>query len=188
MKIASYHGPIALVGAWVLCLGVLIAAHLGLVAPRGRAVAASRAEIETTAEWFTSLKNARSTKEQARLATDREDMERRFANYVFTTEQLSQLDFELRALSEKNHLTDFSARHVRTTSKVGAVELKRIAQREMILSFNSTFPDFLRFINELERHYPVVLVDAFTPSAAVEKGGAVSCTLECSLLYEIKSN
>ena len=188
MKFANYHGPIALVGVWVLCLGALIAVHVSLVVPRGRAVAASRTETDATAEWFTSLKNARSEKEQARLATDREEMERRFANYVFTTEQLSQLDFELRALSEQNHLTNFSARHVRTTNKVGAIELKRIAQREMILSFNCTFPDMLRFINELERHYPVLIVDSFTPSTAVEKGGVVACTLECSLLYETKIN
>ncbi len=187
MKIANYRVPIVLIGVWVFCLAALLAAHFGLVAPRGRAVDASRAEINAAAEWFTSLKNARSAKEQARLTTEREEMERRFANYVFTAEQLSQLDFELRSLSEKNHLADFSARHVRTTNKVGAAEIKRIAQREMVLSFDCAFPDLLRFINELERHYPVLIVDSFTPSAAVDKGGVVSCVLECSLLYEVKA-
>jgi hypothetical protein len=186
VKIANRQVPVVLIGVWVLCLVGLVAAHLDLVAPQERAVAASRAEIEAAAEWFTSLKNARSTAEQERLATEREETERRFASYVFTAEQLNQLDFELRALSEQHHLTDFSARHVRTTNKVGAAEFKRIAQRDMILSFKSTFPDFLRFINELERHYPVLLVDSFTPAAAPDKGGVLSCTMECSLLYETK--
>ena len=169
MKIANYRFLSCSSASGCFCLAALVAAHFGLVAPQGRAVAASRAEIEAAAEWFTSLKNARSAKEQARLTTEREEMERRFTNYVFTAEQLNQLDFELRALSEKHHLADFSARHVRTTNKVGATELKRIAQRDMILSFNCTFPDFLRFINELERHYPVLIVDSFTPSAAATR-------------------
>lgn len=177
-----------LIGVWVFCLAALVAAHFGLVVPQDRAVAASQTEIKSASESFTSLKNARSTKEQARLTAEREEMERRFANYVFTAEQLGQLDFELRSLSEKNHLADFSARHVRTTNKIGATELKKIAQRDMVLSFNCTFPDMLRFINDLERHYPVVIVDSFTPSTAADKGGIVACTLECSLLYENKAN
>lgn len=188
MKIANYQVSIGLAGIWLLCLAGLIAAHFGIVAPRGRAVAASRAELDAAAEWFTSLKNSKSEREQARLVAEREDMESRFAAYVFSPEQLNQLDFELRALSEKNQLTDFSARHVRSATKVGAAELKKIAQREMVLSFNCAFADFLRFINELERHYPLMMIDAFTPSAPVEKGGILSCTLECSLLYESKSN
>ncbi len=187
MKIAKYHVPVALIGIWVFCLAALLAAHFGLVAPRTRAVAASRTKTNAAAERFTSLKNARSAKEQTRLTTEREEMERRFANYVFTAEQLAQLDFELRGLSEKNHLTNFSARHVRTINKIGATEIKRIAQREMILSFDGTFPDLLHFINDLERHYPVLIVDSFTPSAAMDKGGIVSCVLECSLLYEVKT-
>lgn len=187
MKIANYRLSIGLIGAWTLCLAALGAAHFGLIVPRGRAVAASRTEIEAAAEWFTSLKNARSVAEQERLDAEREELERRFAGYVFTAEQLNQLDFELRALSEQHRLTDFSARHVRTAGKIGATELKRIAQREMILSFQSTFPDFLRFINELERHYPVLIVDAFTPSVAANKEGVLSCTMECSLLYEAKA-
>jgi hypothetical protein len=187
VKIAKYRTPIEIIGIWLLCLVAVLGVHFGVVAPRSRAVAASRAELKVASDWFASLKNAKSPKEQARLAAEREDMESRFSNYVFSAEQLGQLDFELRSLSEKNHLTDFSSRHVRTTTKVGPTALKTVAQREMILSFNSTFPNFLRFINDLERHYPVVIVDSFTPSAAGDSGGLVACTLECSLLYETKT-
>jgi hypothetical protein len=188
VKIRKYRAALGAVGLWVLCLGALLGVHFALVVPRGKAVEASQAELKDAADWFSSLSNAKSERERARLAVEREEMESRFSTYVFTAEQLSQLDFELRSLSEKNHLTDFAARHVRTTSKIGPNQFKTIAQREMILSFNSTFPDFLRFINDLERHYPVVIVDSFTPTAAVENGGVVACTLECSLLYETKAS
>jgi hypothetical protein len=184
VSIVNRWASIKAIGVWVFCLAALIGVHLGLVAPRGRAVTASHARVEAAADRFTLLRNAKSEREQARLATEREEMDRNFAEYIFTGEQLNALDFELRALADKNNLKEFSARHVRTTSKVGATVLKKIAQQDIILSFKSTFPDFLRFINELERHSPIVIVDAFAPSVATDKSGLVSCTLEGCVLYE----
>lgn len=185
MSIVNRWASIKVIGVWVFCLVALIGVHLGLVAPRGRAVTASHARVEAAAGRFTLLRNARSQREQARLAAEREEMDRHFGEYVFTGEQVNGLDFELRNLADKNNLKEFSARHVRTTTKVGATVLKKIAQRDIILSFKSTFPDFLRFINELERHSPIVIVDTFTPSAATDKSGLVSCTLEGCVLYEV---
>jgi hypothetical protein len=187
VKIARYRVLIKVLVAWVLCLGALIGVHFGLVLPHSRAVADSNDAIQAAVERFTLLSDAKSEREQARRKTRQDELEYRLAEYVFSPSQLNQLDFELRGLSEKNHLTDFSARHVRTTSKVGATEIKRIAQREMILSFKSTFPDFLRFINELERHYPIVLVDSFSPTTMKDRDGLLSCTMECSLLYETRA-
>jgi hypothetical protein len=154
------------------------------VARQERAVTESSRQIEALIERYTSLRDARSPQKKEQLASHREEMERRFADFVFTGEQLEQLDFQLRALAEKNNLKDFSARHIRTTTKIGTTDLTRIAQREMVLSFTCSFPDFLRFVNELERHHPILLVDAFTPTAATTKGAGLSCTLECCLLYQ----
>jgi hypothetical protein len=185
VSIVSRWASIKVIGVWVFCLAALIVVHLGLVAPRGRAVTASQARVQAAVDRFTLLRNARSEREQTRLAAEQEEMDRSFAEYVFTAEQVNALDFELRNLADKNNLKEFSARHVRTTTKVGAVVLKKIAQRDIILSFKSTFPDLLRFINELERHSPIVIVDAFSPSAATDKSGLVSCTLEGCVLYEV---
>ena len=184
MRIVNRWALIKVIGVWVFCLVALIGVHLGVVAPRGRAVTALHARVEAAAERFTLLRNARSEREQARLAAEREEMDRNYGEYIFTAEQVNALDFELRALADKNNLQEFSARHVRTTTKVGAVVLKKIAQRDIILSFKGTFPDFLRFINELERHSPIVIVDTFAPSVAADKPGLISCTLEGCVLYE----
>jgi hypothetical protein len=169
--------------AWIACALVLVGLHFGLIAPQHQAVADGRRDVEVLTQRYTSLSEAKRPQRQEQLAAQRKQMESRLADFVFTGGQLEQLDFQLRALAEKNHLKDFSARQVRTTVKLGATELKRIAQREMLLSFTCTFPDFLRFVNELELHHPILVVDAFAPTMAVN-GVDLLCTLECSLLYQ----
>jgi hypothetical protein len=182
--IANRQVPVGLIAVWGLCLAALLVGHFVLVAPRGRAVADSQARIEQAVERFALLRKARSQPEQDRLAAEQQELERRLADYVFTAEQVSELDFELRRLAEKNNLREFSSRHVRTTPKVGPVQLKKIVQRDLLLSFKSTFSEFLQFVNELERHSPIVIVDTFTPSATRDSGGLLSCTLEASVLCE----
>lgn len=184
MIIANRQIPVGLIAAWGLCLAALAAAHFVLVAPRGREVAASGARIEQAVERFALLRKARSPQEQDRLAAEQKELEQRLADYVFTAEQVAELDFALRKLADKNNLQEFSSRHVRTTPKVGPAQLKKIAQRDMILSFRSTFSEFLQFINELERHSPIVIVDTFTPSAATDGSGLLSVTLEASVLCQ----
>lgn len=184
MTIGNRGVPVRLIGVWVFCLAVLVVAHFALVAPRGREVAASQERIEKATERFALLRGARSQHEQDRLAARQQELKDRLAEYIFTGEQLSEFDFELRWLAEKNKLVDFFGRHVRTTSKVGPAQLKKIVQRDMILSFKSTFPEFLLFINDLERNYPVVFVDQFTLRGMTGGGTGLECSLECSLLAQ----
>lgn len=184
MSPARNKSSLRLLGSWAVCLAVGIVLHFGLVARQERAVADSRREIGAAADHYTLLRNARSPQKQEQLTTHSDQLERRFADFVFSGEQFDQLDFQLRALAEKNHLRDFSARHIRTITRMGAADLKQIAQREMALSFTCTFPDLLRFVNEIERHHPILIVDGLSPAIAPSKGGCLSCTLECCLLYQ----
>lgn len=176
--------PIRLLVAWVLCLAALAGFHFGLVAPRSRAVADCRQRAAERTERFNLLTEAKSPRGQERLREEQEELERRYTDFVFSSEEFSGLDFRIRNLAERNGLRDFSGRHVTTTTKIGATELKRIAQRDLVLSFTGGFPEFLRFLNELERNQPVVLVDQFTVTAASGKQVGLSCTMECAVLYQ----
>lgn len=174
--------PLAVV--WVLGLVALAAFHFVFVAREERAVADCRDRLEARTERFAFLRIARSDQQQQRRKAAEEELAITYAGFVFNTERMSQLDFELRNLAEKNNLQEFSARHVATTGKVGNTTLKKIAQRELIFSFKSTFPEFLRFVNELERHYPLALVDQFTLQTGIDGSGLLSCTLEGAVLYD----
>jgi len=170
--------------AWVVCLAALAVFHFALVAPQARALAASREAVAAKAERFRLLRDAKSARGQQRLQEEQEELERRYANFVFTGEQMNELDFRLRSLAEKNGVQEFSARHVETVSKIGSTELKGIAQRSLVLSMACSFPEFLRFLNELERHQPLVLVDQFTLQTTAGRQTGLSSTMDCAILYQ----
>jgi len=175
---------IRLIIAWVLCLAALAGFHFSLVAPRGRALADCRQQATDRTQRFNLLTEAKSPRGQERLREQQEELERRYTDFVFGSEEFNGLDFKIRDLAERNGLQGFSARHVTTTTKIGTTELKRIAQRNLVFSFTGGFPEFLRFLNELERNQPVVLVDQFTVQAAFGKQAGLSCTMECAVLYQ----
>ena len=185
MLSADARSAIRMLVVWVIGLVVLLVFHFAFVARQARAVDASRQQVIAKADRYTFLKGAKSTREQERLAEVQKDLERQYSDFVFSSEQMNQLDFELRALAEKNNLSGFSARHVGSTTKIIATPLKQIAQRDLVLSFNCTFPDFLRFVNEMERHQPITIVDQYTLRTGVQKEGGLTCTLECCLLYQV---
>ncbi len=170
--------------AWVVCLAALAAFHFAVVTPRARALAAGRNQAVAKAERFSLLRDAKSARGQQRLKERQEEVERRYSDFVFTSEQMNELDFRIRAIAEKNGIQEFSARHVGTVTKIGATELKRVAQRDLVLSMTCGFPEFLHFINELERNQPVVLVDQFTLQNTPGKQAGLNCSLDCSILYQ----
>jgi hypothetical protein len=170
---------------WVVCLVVLAVFHFALVAPQARALAADHQRAADKAERFRLLSDAKSARGQQRLREEQEQLEQRYTDFVFTSEQMNDLDFRIRALAEKNGIHEFSARHVETVTKIRNKELKGIAQRNLVLSMTSTFPQFLQFLNELERNQPLVLVDQFTlQTATAGKQVGLSGTMECAILYQ----
>jgi hypothetical protein len=170
--------------AWGLCLVALGVFHFAFVAPRGRALTASRGDAVAGAKQFSFLKNAKSAREQERAKMEQQDLERQYSDFVFNSDEMNGLDFRIRSIAEKNGLWDFSSRHVATTSTLGTTKLQRVAQRELVLSFSCGFPDFLRFVNEMERHQPIMFVNQFTIRNVAGKEAGLSCDMECSVLYQ----
>ena len=175
---------VVLGAAWAICLAALAVFHFAVVSPQAQALAAGRAQAVAKAQRFSLLRDAKSARGQQRLKEQQEEIERRYTDFVFTSEQMNELDFRIRAIAEKNGIREFSARHLGTVSKIGTTELKRIAQRDLVLSMTSGFPEFLHFLNELERNQPIVFIDQFTLQNTAGKQAGLNCSLDCSILYQ----
>ena len=113
-----------------------------------------------------------------------EELSRQYADFVFRSDQMSKLDFAIQGIAEKSGLSSFSARHLETTAAPESLKLQQIAQRELSLSFTGGFPGFLHFVNELERHQPLVFVNQFTVHGASNKDAGLGCEVECSVLCQ----
>ena len=169
--------------AWLMGLVALAIFHFAVVVPKSRTLADCRQRVADKAQRLTFLRNARSQRQQQRVRMEQEDREQQYREFVFDTNDLNRLDFLIRDLAEGHGLADFSGRTVGTTASVGGTELKRIAQRNVVLSFRCGFGQLVRFINQLERHQPVIFVDQFTVRAATGEESGLDCDMECSILY-----
>ena len=171
---------------WLVALAVLLGFHFGLVRPARHALEIRRHEVAAKTERYTLLRRAGSVWEREKLQERQAKLKQQYTDLVFDDGGLSKLDFELRRLADENRLSDFSCRRVGITSTLGTVKLTRIAERHLVLSCVGNFPDILQFVNALETHYPVVFVDQCMLKAALGSASTgISCTLECSLLYDI---
>jgi hypothetical protein len=169
--------------AWALCLAALIAFHVAYIRPRDEALDAARREARAQSDRFTLLTNTKSPGVQERIKARQAELERQCAEFVFGSDEMSKLDFVIRGIAEKNGLQDFSARRTSTVSSMGTTKFRQIAQSELVLSFAGSFRGMVQFVNDLERHQPAVFVDQFTLRGASNKNDALTCDMECSVLY-----
>jgi hypothetical protein len=171
--------------AWVLCLAALVAFHVACVMPREQALATCRNDVRARSDRFDRLTKAKSATEQERVKTREADLEHRYSDFVFGGDEMNKLNFAIQAIANKDGLQDFSARRTSTTTSLGTTKLKQIAQAEWLLSFTGDFAGMLRFMNDLERHQPVVLVNQFTIHGATTRPNALACDMECSVLFQV---
>lgn len=170
--------------AWLVALAALAGFHFIVVARAADNLEASRSQVAGKIERYNLLRGAGSTQEQGRLKRQQDELAEQYTSFVFDANALSKLDFEIRNMAEEKGLSDFEGRRVGTVTAIGKTKLTRIAQRNLVLSFSGSYADVLGFVNSLERNYPVVFVDQFTLQLAEEGQAGLSCTMECSVIYD----
>lgn len=81
--------------------------------------------------------------------------------YVVSPEQASDLSFDINRIATEIGVHDLGSTN-RTQDSYGAInECLHIREGRILIDFKSSFSQFARFINSLERNTPVIFVDEF---------------------------
>ena len=123
-------------------------------------------------------------KDQTRLTQEVEALQRRVGDFVVPGLEAPDLAFTIGTLAHDAGLESFGMRPVNRMGGEAPRRWDHMDERHADLSFAGDFPRFAAFLNTLERHRPIVLVETFTISRPVDKGAQPQASLELAVLVE----
>jgi hypothetical protein len=160
------------------------AAYGFLFYPRQEQLRRLTAEVKGLEERLTLLQQAQSPRyreeQMQTLAQQRAQCEQ----LLFAIKDLNRLDFRLRELARDSQVQGFESRNVFEQVDKPVEKLKRIDQRKMMTQCKADFPQFLRFLNAMERDEPVLFVSQFGLSQTFDPGEKPVGHIEVFALHE----
>lgn len=155
--------------AWVVCASILVFAYLFLLFPTQRKLAYVRNRLDSIrgkydeATEFVSGKYLDKMREQvARLETE-------INKYLVPGEEAKTNAFRVSQIAEQSGVKGFSTKF-RTSSTATVVDnCPQVETSRIDISFQGQYKQFVRLINDFERHQPIVLVESFSIIAS-DKG------------------
>lgn len=86
----------------------------------------------------------------------------RLRHFVTETDIATDCGFIVSTIAEEMKISDFTSRYYTGKATASIPNCEHISMTQMNLSWRGSFPEFLRLINRLERHSPVIFVDNFS--------------------------
>ncbi len=86
----------------------------------------------------------------------------RLRRFVTETDVAADCSFIVSMIAEQMKISDFTSRYYTGKATASIPNCKHVSMTQMNLSWRGSFPEFLRLINRLERHSPVIFVDSFS--------------------------
>jgi hypothetical protein len=101
------------------------------------------------------------------------------SRFVVSSEQAADFAIDIDKMAKQAGLQDFSSTHRMLDSYGPINECRHILEGRMQIKFKSSFTQFAKFINSLERYKPVIFVDTFKIKLAanVNEGHQVEMVL-----------
>lgn len=157
----KYLTTVALV--WAAYFIVLVFVYMLILGPM--LVDKRRVEDKLAATKLKYETLVRESKEDARtkLREEIELLRSRMEDFTIDFENSANLTFDISRIAGAEQIASFSIRSRddsrRTSDLTGG---KYVSESQIDVSFNAGFHQFATFLNALERHRPVLLVDRFT--------------------------
>jgi len=183
MKVRNQY-LLALGIAWGPCLLAAGASYAVILRPQQQYMEELEAKVARSKEKYAQALQAAIEKDQTRLTQEVEALQRRVGDFVVPGLEAPDLAFTIGTLAHDAGLESFGMRPVNRMGGEAPRRWDHMDERHADLSFAGDFPRFAAFLNTLERHRPIVLVETFTISRPVDKGAQPQASLELAVLVE----
>ena len=151
---------------WAACFVALFLFYLIVLGPqralRGR-TETRLAEVQALAQAAT---DASQEKNKIRLTEQVQEANLTLERFAIGQESTDNLTLDVRAVPGGNELGAFGISAGGSEAVIKMANCKQITGRRVTVTFASSFNKFAAFLNNLERHQPVIIVDTFTITRA----------------------
>lgn len=148
--------------AWVVCASILVFTYLFLLFPTQRKLAHVRNRVDSIRGKYDEATEFVTGKYLDKMREQVARLEAQLNKYLVPGEDAKSNAFRISQIAEQSGVKGFSTKY-RTSSIATVVDnCPQIDTSRIDISFTGQYKQFVRLINDLERHQPIVLVNSFS--------------------------
>ena len=164
MNFFKIHKKYLLMSAviWAVCLVIFVVAYVFIIGPQKSSKKLIENKLAEKRKIYESAIKAAQDETKLELNKQIERLHHKLRDFVVDFEDSANLTFDLSQIAEEKKVTSFGSK---VKSKLGLTnkdEYKYISENEINITFTGDFNQFATFLNDLERHRPVIFVEKFS--------------------------
>lgn len=183
MKVRSRY-LLVLAMAWSPCLLAAAASYAVILGPQQDCMKELEAKVTSGREKYAQALQATKETNQSRLTQEVGDLHQRVGGFVVSVEEAPNLAFTLGTLANEAQLESLGMRPAHKIGGEAALRGECVGAKHVDLSFVAGFRSFAAFLNALERHRPIILVETFAISRPAEENAQPQASMELAVLVE----
>jgi len=146
---------------WAGLLVLFLAGYFGMISPQKKTVLEFVRKLDEAEKNYKLAIESSDQKYRDNLITKTTELEAKLSAFAIDFEDSANLIFDVSQLASSNKANLVSIEGQRIDQNEQLLGCERISEGTIKLNLSSSFPQFAKFLNELERNNPVIFVDSF---------------------------
>ena len=147
---------------WGTSLLLLAIIYVFLMTPQKKQLEILHGELAEKEQQHSTSEIADSAKTRTQLRRETTQLSEKLVEYVVGRDDLSKVTFSVKKIASEIGLREYKSKRKTSLPYVPIANCNHIGSMNVNLNFNSTFNEFARFINILERHKPIIFIETFS--------------------------
>lgn len=147
---------------WTGCFILLFLVYMFVLVPQRRTKESIENELVGAEQLYQSALKAAEQGTREKLEEQIEQLQSRMGSFAIDINDSANLTFDIGNMASEQGIASFSVKSKGQKVVTEIPDCEYIGENHIDISFSGQFNQFVVFLNELERHRPVIFVDEFT--------------------------
>ena len=175
---------------WAGCFVLLLFVYMLVLAPQQKSKAQIENRLAQKKQTYDLAQKATLPQTGIQLNKEIEKLQNNLEKFVIDFKDSANLTFDISRIASEKKVASFSIKNKNNQPGSAISDCENICENYIDVSFTSSFNQFAAFLNDLERHRPVVFVDKFkiTRSQQDNSGHQVKMNLVVFVRKQLHNN
>jgi Tfp pilus assembly protein PilO len=147
---------------WAVCVVIFLVAYIFIIRPQKSSKEHVENKLAEKRKIYESAIKAAQGETKIQLNEEIENLHNKLKDFVADFEDSANLTFDLSQIAEEKKIASFGSKVKSNLGLKTKDEYKFISENEINITFTGNFNQFATFLNNLERHRPVIFVEKFS--------------------------
>lgn len=169
---------------WMLSLILCLLAYVFVIGPQSKSIKRLERNIDEQKQIYASARRAAQEQNRIQLNEHIDRLRDKLGGFVIHADELTDLTFDISQIASRENLASFSVtpRSKKSGGRRSAVKQQNdtgsISENLIDIKFTAEFRQFAAFMNALERHHPILFIDAFAITRSSQNETDYQATLD----------